>query len=199
MKKCKDCKIEKCESMFYGVQNECKECTKARVARNAKIVGDAYDSTEKGVVRVIYKTQKRHNKLRGHGEMPYSKQDLSSWLYDNGFKEIYDKWIDSGKRKELKPSVDRIDDFKGYSLENIKLGTWLENRKHQYDDILNGKGTSGKRCKRLYKFDSNFNLLKEYVSYNSAVRCMGYSLEYQIKKKTKCRNGFYWSYSKEFS
>lgn len=198
MKVCKDCKIEKCKSMFYGVQNECKECTKYRVAKNQSRVGDSYDSTEKGVIRVIYKTQKRNNKLREHGEMPYNKIELSEWLYSNGFKLLYDNWIESGKDKDLKPSVDRLDDFKGYSLDNIRLGTWLENRQHQHRDILNGVGTSGARCKPLHKFDAELNLVDSYVSYNQAVRSIGYSLEYQIKKKVKCRGGFYWSYAKEF-
>lgn len=198
MKKCKECGVEKCESLFYGVQNECKECTKARVARNQRRVGDTYDSTEKGVVRVIYKTQKRNNKLRGYGCIPYSKPELSEWMHRKGFKSIYDNWIESGKDKDLKPSVDRLDDFKGYSLDNIRLGTWLENRQHQHRDILNGVGTSGARCKPLYKFDDEFNIIESYVSYSQAVRSIGYSLEYQIKKKVKCRSGFYWSYSKDF-
>lgn len=199
MKKCKDCGIEKCESMFYGVQNECKECTKARVARNQKAVGDAYDSTEKGVIRVIYKSQKRSSKVRGHESVAYSKAELSDWLYSNGFKSLYDNWIDSGKEKDLKPSVDRLDDFKGYSFDNIRLGTWLDNRRHQHKDIINGIGTSGKRCKPLYKFDGGMNLVESYVSYNQASRDNGYSIEYQIKKQVKCRNGFYWSYSKNFN
>ncbi len=199
MKECKDCKAKKCESMFYGVQNECKECTKARVARNQKKIGDAYDSTEKGVLRVIYKTQKSSSKRRGHGCIPYSKSELSEWLYSNSFKPLYDKWIESGKKKDLKPSVDRIDDFKGYSFDNIKLGTWAENRQHQYDDITSGNGTSGARCKAVYKLDDDFNPIDRYISYSQAARSMGYSLEYQIKKKVKCRSGFYWSYSKIFN
>ncbi len=31
MKKCKDCCIEKSKFEFYGIQGECKECTKKRV------------------------------------------------------------------------------------------------------------------------------------------------------------------------
>jgi len=184
--------------MFYGVQNECKDCTKARVAKNQKKVGNAYDTTEKGVVRVIYKTQKRNSKIRGHGCVPYSKLELSEWLYSNGFKRLYDDWIKSGKSKDLKPSVDRLDDLKGYSLDNIRLVTWLDNRNHQYRDITTGSGTSGARCKALYKFDEQYRVVDKYISYSQASRSVGYSLEYQIKNKVKCRNGFYWSYGEIF-
>lgn len=195
MKKCKECGLVKEQSEFYGVQGECKECTKLRVKKNSRKVGTGYDFSEKGVIRVIYKTQKRHNKLRGHGDMPYSKKELCLWLYERSFKALYDDWSSNGNKKDLKPSVDRINDLKGYSFDNIRLGTWLENRNHQYQDILNGVGTSGKRCKKLYKFDVNSKLICSYVSYSAAVREMGYSLEYQIKNNTYCRNGFFWSYS----
>lgn len=194
MKTCKDCNKRKQKKDFYGVQNECKECTKFRVRANSKIVGNAYDLSEKGVVRVIYKTQKRNNRIRGHGGMPYAKEDLSEWLYSNGFKGLYDNWVLGGYKKDDKPSVDRLDDHKGYSFKNIKLGTWLSNRKHQYRDITEAVGTGGKRCKSVIKLDKNKNKIADYVSYWSAARDVGYSIEYQIKKQVKCRGGFYWKY-----
>lgn len=195
MKICKSCGIEKNKLDFYGVQNECKECTKERVRLNDKKVKGAYDRTEHGVIRVIYKTQRASSKKRGHNPPDYTKKELSDWLYSCGFKGLYDNWVSSGWVKNEKPSVDRVDDFKGYSLDNIKLGTWIDNRSHQYNDIKNGAGTSGKRCKTLYQYDGVMNLIASYVSYSQAARTMGYSLEYQIKKKSKCRGGYYWSYS----
>lgn len=202
MKSCKKCGLCKPLGEFYihrqmadGHLNNCKACVKASVKENSDRVGKSYDRTEKGVIRVIYKTQKRHSKLRGHGELPYTKKELASWMYDSGFKNLYDSWVDSGYRKDKKPSVDRKDDFKGYSFDNIQLGTWLDNRNHQKKDILNGTGTSGLRCKSLKKIDSGGGVVCIYVSYSSAVRDVGYSLEYQIKTGAKCRNGFYWEYA----
>jgi hypothetical protein len=159
------------------------------------MVGNKYDFSEIGVIRVIYKTQKRHNKLRGHGDIAYTKKDLSCWLYANGFKGVYDSWVKSGWVTGEKPSVDRLDDFKGYSLSNIKLSTWNNNREHQHRDIINGIGTSGARCKVVYKYDGLKRLVATYVSYSQAARDMGYSLEYQIKKDKKCRGGYFWSYN----
>lgn len=194
MKTCKDCKIEKEDADYYGVQNECKECTKKRVKENSKRVGTKYDFSEKGVFRVIYKTQKRNQKLRGHGDMPYSKVELIEWCKKNNFDQLFSAWRDSGNLISLKPSVDRLDDFKGYSFDNIRLGTWKENKKHQSEDRMNGVGTNGVYCKKVTKFDSERNVICEYVSYWSAVRDCGYAIEYQLKKGIKCRNGFYWSY-----
>ncbi len=185
MKTCKECKEEKNESLFYGVQNECKECTKLRVKLNSEKVGTAYDFSANGVFRVIYKTQKRHQKLRGHGDLPYTKVQLVQWLIDNGFDGLFKAWVESGHKNPLKPSVGRIDDLKGYYLDNIRLGTWQDNRDHQANDIRNGIGTSGKRCKQLLKLNENLEVVCEYVSYSSASRDVGYSVEDQHKKGTK--------------
>tara|TARA_R110002012_G_C11435684_1_gene589955 strand:- start:51 stop:638 length:588 start_codon:yes stop_codon:yes gene_type:complete len=195
MKICKDCGEKKDFSAFYGVQNECKECTKKRVKKNSERVGNKYIFSERGVITTIYATQKGNNRNRGHGDMPYTKKELKEWLYNNGFKEYYDKWSSKGHNKDDKPSIDRVDDHKGYSLDNISLGTWKDNRKHQYNDIVKGVGTSGKRCKSVIKMDKDKNSIAIYVSYWSAARDIGYSIEYQLKKGIKCRNGFYWEYA----
>ena len=200
-KKCSKCKETKDLNEFYkhkqkkcGYESRCKQCARNSSRANSQRVGNQYDISIKGVFRVIYKSQKRNQKLRGHGEMPYTKDELISWCMDNNFNDIYNKWVESGHDKELKPSVDRIDDFKGYSMDNIRLGTWRQNREHQHQDIINGLGTSGLRCKALLKMDSEMNVIHEYISYSSAQRDMGYSLEYQIKHKKKCRSGFFWKY-----
>ena len=204
MKECFKCKKTKSLSEFYkhkkmtdGHLNKCKECTKIDSKNNEKNNSKSelsYCKTEKGVIRVIYKTQVLHSKRRGHQSPEYTKEQLSIWLYNNGFKELYDIWKNSNFNKKLKPSCDRQDDYKNYSFDNIKLTTWDNNNKNQITDRYMGRSTSGKICKKLLQLDSNKNLIAEYVSFNSARRSMKYSMERAIRSGRKDRNGFYWIY-----
>ena len=200
-KQCFKCGEVKALDCFYGHKgtrdgrlNKCKSCTKEDVRANSAKVGSSYDFSEKGIFRVIYKTQKRNQKLRGHGDMPYSKDDLIEWCRNNGFDQLFEAWKLSGNKNNLKPSVDRIDDFKGYSLDNIQLGTWRDNRDHQASDIMSGNGVGWLRCKAVIKMDLDFNVIHEYVSYNSAQRDVGHSVEYAIKNQKPCKSGFRWKY-----
>ena len=180
MKRCFKCLKEKELSLFYkhkqmaqGVIGKCKECAKKDVKRNPK--KEEYGKTEKGVIRVIYKSQKANSNRRNHPLPEYTKEQLKEFLYNNGFKNLFDKWVKSDYIKDKKPSVDRIDDFKPYSLDNIRLITWKENRHNQYNDIFSAKGTSGLRCFSVNQYDINFKFISNFVSFSSAERSIGLS------------------------
>jgi len=195
-KVCKDCGELKPLKDYYihkgmkdGYLNKCKTCVKAY---NRKQDHAAKDRTEKGVIRVLYKTMKRNQKLRGHGELPFSKKDFRDWLYQNNFEKLYNLWVQSCHNKDDKPSVDRLNDFKGYSFSNMRLVSWRDNHLHQVNDILSGTGTSGKRCKSVGKFDQYGNLLVTYTSYQEVRRLEGYCVQYPVKNKYACKNGYIW-------
>jgi len=84
--------------------------------------------TEKGLLGSIYQNQKGKSKRRGHNPPEYSLEEFREWACNKeDFITIYDKWVESFYMKPLRPSADRIDDNKGYSLDNIKIVTWQEN------------------------------------------------------------------------
>jgi len=202
MKKCFKCGLLKPYGEFYrhkrmadGYLNKCKECTKKDTKRTG---WKKYYRSEKGVIRTIYKSQTQNSKKRSQVKPSYSKKELSSWLYSNGFKELYISWVNSGFKKDKKPSVDRIDDFKPYTMSNIKLGTWHENKQHQYQDIVNGVSTSGLMCKAVLQYSKNKDLVAKYVSQSEACRQTGISnasISACCRGKTKTAGGYYWVYA----
>ena len=54
---------------------------------------------------------------------------------------------------------------------------------------MNGVGTGGLRCKPVIKMDEHRDVVKEYVSYRSAKRDVGYSFEKPIKNRQNLQDG----------
>jgi hypothetical protein len=205
MKECFKCNTIKPLSEFYkhkgmtdGYLGKCKVCTRRDSKANPKSRSDCevgYDKTEKGVIRTIYKTQKSNSKRRGHPNPSYTKEELREWLYKNNFLEIFKTWKLKEHNKNWKPSVDRIDDFKPYTLDNIRLGTWRENLNHMISDTVNGIGLSGRKCRPIMQFDKDGIKLAEYVSYSSACRIIGYDIWRSLQTgKPDRKNKYIWKY-----
>lgn len=196
MKFCTDCCIDMPKTKFSigtnkdGLQSVCKLCVKIR---NHK-----YIKTEAGVISTIYGSQRASSKSRLH-EMPnYSKEELAIWLYNNGFKVLYDKWVDSDYDKWEKPSCDRHDDYKPYTFDNIELKTWRENDAKQKQDIHLGRSTSGKaHCKVVVQYDLDGNFIDEFYSIQEASKCTNSHQGHIVSVcggKRKSHNGFKWKY-----
>ena len=100
----------------------CKECAKK----------GEWKHTPEGLINRIYLLQKRSSVRRGHGEPEYTCKELIDWsLSRSNFDELYTRWFDAGRPTDLVPSIDRLDDSKGYSFDNIQLITWKENNDKQ--------------------------------------------------------------------
>ena len=194
-KTCTKCKKIKELKLFYkkkaskdGYDPACKQC-------NNDIV-DKHFKTKNGILSRIYGAQKTNSKQRKHSPPTYTKQELKEWLFNQKlFHELFDKWVDSGYLKDLKPSIDRKDDYKGYTLLNIQLMTWDENNSKGYSDRKNGINTKQNRA--IFQYDLNNKLIKEYSSIKDA------SIELSIDAGNICdtckgnRNsagGYIWKY-----
>lgn len=197
-KQCFKCKETKKLDMFYkhkemfdGYLNKCKECTKKDVKKNP----NSYDFSEKGVIRIMYKTQKANSKRRGHIPPEYTKEQFKEWLYKNGFKKLFNNWVASGHKKDEKPSADRRDDYKPYALSNLRLVTWADNFKKQNEDILLGRGLCGERCKAVIQISKDGSVIAEYVSYSEATRQTNiHNIDNVCNGKRITAGGYFWKY-----
>ncbi len=176
---------------FYNKQSACKVCVKRRVKNNPN--NGLYYRSKKGVVRTIYKTQRLHSKTRNHSYPAYSKEELKVWLYQHGFEKLFNEWEMSGYKKDMKPSVNRLDDSKPYTIDNIELITWLDNRKKQYN--CNIIGAHGSSCKPVCQYTFDGDHVASYHSQNEAARQTGVcakSISACITGKRKSTGGFVW-------
>ena len=154
-----------------------------------------YKKTKKGVISVIYSSQILNSKKRGHNPPDYTKLEFSNWVYDQSdFEKLYKKWVKSNYRKELKPSVDRLNDYEGYSMDNIQLMTWGENKAKGHRDRK--QGINNKRSVKVIQIDKKGDFVREWYSMMEAER-EGFDsghISKCCKNQRKTHGGYTWEY-----
>jgi len=114
-----------------GLRYDCKKCNCNRAKE--------YSRTKWGLIGKIYRSQIRSSKHRGHPLPTYSNKELFDWVFSQRCShEIFDTWRASGYDMELILSCDRLNDNESYTLSNLRVVTWAENRQKAYSDRKNG-------------------------------------------------------------
>jgi len=192
---CTKCNELKSLSEFYnnknykdGYQNQCKTCFKLSRIN--------YRRTKNGVATIIYNAQKYRSKRRVHHQPSYTREVFKSWLFrQNNFRELFDNWVESGYDVLLKPSCDRLDDYKPYTLDNIQLMTWRENNKKGYEDRRNG--INNKANKAVIQLTVDGLIIEKYCSIKKASMVSGVACSeicLCCKDRRKSAGGFVWCY-----
>ena len=198
MKYCNKCKVEKPFSDFYkrkttldGYRFRCKKCEIEDTTE--------YQRTRHGIVFKLYNQQKSSSKKRKHCLPSYSIDEFRNWLYSQPkFDLLYCNWIDSDFNRKLAPSVDRENNEIGYSIDNLTLMTWEENRINYKDGVISGKD------KHTSVFISQYTLTGEFVasfhSIHEAGRRTGINyrnIQTVCSGKRKKAGGFNWRYNEK--
>jgi len=194
-KECTKCKVIKSYESFYrddrtksGLQSQCKGCN-----NRYRFI---YHRTKDGLIKGIYSNQINNSKQRTHKLPIYTIVELKDWLFSQKlFHELFDNWVNSGYKRELAPSVDRKNDYKEYSLNNIQLMTWSENRTKGHSDRKNG--INNKRSISVLQYDLEGNFIKEYYSINQAQRETGVStgsISIMCRDRRNKTGKFIWKY-----
>lgn len=128
MKTCNKCLNSFPKDHFYnksqasdGLNTWCKSCCTLDELRRSR--------TRIGLVNAIYKAQRKNSGTRGHKPPSYTKRWLQKFVMQNkDFSKLYNAWVDSNYKSNLRPSIDRIDNSKSYTEDNIQLTTFQCNR-----------------------------------------------------------------------
>jgi hypothetical protein len=153
MKKCLGCNLEKDLTSFYknnklfdGHFNKCKECIKANVRKNYARNREYYKNYEKNRNRNSFYRIFLHRygclkqrcggmfrKYKVSGTEFLDKKTFLEWCFEDNniakFKKIHSDWEKSNYDHKLSPSIDRIDNNKGYTIDNIQWLTKSQNSK----------------------------------------------------------------------
>lgn len=171
IKRCNKCGEKKPLSEFYkskyskdGFAYTCKKCE--------KFLNQEFYKTKRGVAFLAYHHQVSTSKKKGYNLPEYTKEELYDWLLKQPtFDEFYDEWVKSGYDRWKKPSVDRIDDYKSYTFDNIQLMTWRGNNNKAHKNRV--AGVNNKYNKSVLQYDLNGNFVAEHYSISQASRITG--------------------------
>ena len=164
MKTCSVCKKNLPLDMFnkqstgkQGVRADCKDCLKRFIR------------SKHGVINQMYSSSISRTKKKGFTPVSFTKEELKKWVYSRKeFHTLYDKWVLEDYPTALKPSLDRLDDYKGYSLYNIRIVTANTNVKRYYSDAINGINTKSAKPVEQYSLDGEY--IKTFHSLSAAAR-----------------------------
>jgi len=83
--------------------------------------------TLKNYYTQVYSSARYKSKRRGEPYPSFTKQELIQWLIGMGVQSMWIEYVESGYDKNLKPSIDRLDDYGAYEFSNMRLVTWRDN------------------------------------------------------------------------
>lgn len=198
IKKCSSCGEEKGFDAYskqkagkFGLKSVCRDCS--------KIKKDVYNHTRIGIISSIYGDQRKSSRIRGHAMPDYSNSDLRAWAMSQiNFDALYLNWVNSGYDKLKKPSCDRLDDYKHYSLDNLRIVTWGENERKGNSDRK--RGINNKISKAVIKMDKFGAFIEKYPSISFADRENGVdfrNISMCCLGHRKHAGGFQWKYADE--
>ena len=181
-KKCNTCGMLKSLNEFSkscktkdNLRTQCKNCEK--LYKRARI------KTKEGLLAKIYDSQMSTSKRYLYKKPNYTLNEFRVWaLGKEIFHTLYDNWVKSEFDKNFRPSFDRLDDYKRYSLNNLRITTFYGNLKRAHYDMKNG--INNKQNKPIVQIDKNGKIINTFYSIRSASRQTG--IEYSNIARVCC-------------
>lgn len=100
---------------------------KSKNSSNKKAVAK-YRKTFKGWINASFYMMFVNASAKKRDAPNFTKEQYIDFIKSNeNFEAIFDRWEKSGFNKWEKPSADRIDPLKSYTLDNIRIVSWKQN------------------------------------------------------------------------
>lgn len=169
MKTCCDCNKTMPFELFVP-KASCKDGYEPRCRRCRSIKYNK--GTPELLCKKLYLSQCTNSANRNHPAPDYTLKEFTEWVVSQpNFAALYSDWVASGYSKNLAPSADRLNDSLPYSLNNLQLITWEQNRNKAAKCKKEGQLISGH--KPVSAFNADGTLYKTYSSINEALREFG--------------------------
>lgn len=152
-----------------------------------------YRLTPKGVLTNLYSKMKERAKNKNIERPNFTLVEFHRLFLENKtFIRLYKEWVKSGYNKVYKPSVDRINRKHGYTLNNIHIISWGDNR---FKQSMERRSRKGKVLQIL-----NGNVIKVWSSQREAYKKLNLSqsmLSGALTGKYKQAYGYIWRYAND--
>lgn len=97
-----------------------------------------WNHSKRGVCYRLWHHNVRNSKLRGHTPPKYTRDELEEWVLSNpAFEKLYTTWVNNNYEQKLSVSIDRLDNSKGYSFDNIELVSFETNYQRSHEGFRN--------------------------------------------------------------
>lgn len=148
--------------------------------------------TARGVLTRIYHAMRGRCREKGRPLPDFTLQEFHErFLNDPLYLKLYRGWIWSAFDKYKKPSFDRIDPLKSYTLGNLELVTWRENRDRADKTALITSSTQVIMCDKDGREIKMFNSVREAAV---AARCQESGIVACCRGRYTQSGGYKWKY-----
>ena len=151
----------------------CRSCVNRLRSKYPQAADKTYH-TIGGRVSGMYSSQVSRSKKYGWNLPTYTRDELLDWVVNQpNYEQLFNDWKDSGFSQDRSLSIDRLDDYKPYSFDNIRLVDWETNNKKGSESQITGDNT--KNCRAVRQLTMDGIPIQDFHSVKAAARTLGIS------------------------
>ena len=163
-----------------------------------------YYRTYNGWLSKVYNRMKASCKERNM-TLPHTKNEYNTWILMNHKETIFklfEQWKNNNYQSSYRPSINRIDNNKTYTFDNIEIITWEENNKKGKDAITGKPRIYSTKSIVVVQLTLDDKFIAKYKSGRHASNTTGISkdnISKCCKGTRKTSGGFKWMYESEYN